>query len=144
MKFFIPLGFRYNKGRDGDYSLISSIYGPYGDDKAVREAIARLWPDDNNERFLVFDGQIVDGKPSAKEKPDSEKRAPGNMDNYVKDGEAYKCKGCGGAILGRLVGHPVHLREMPDARLGECRYETALYCPNCEKEPDFHGAPVYA
>ena len=143
MKFFIPLGFRY--GKDGDhYSHVGSVCGPYENDKAVEDALARLWPNDKKEQFLIFDGQIVNVKPSAKEKPEEEKRAPGNMDNYVKDGKGYKCKDCGGTILGAEVAHPVHLREMPGAGSGECQYETLPYCPNCEKQPSFHGAPVYA
>ena len=166
MKFLIPLGFRYggedvflpvkvsDRFPDGQqkvlskedpvYSHIGSVYGPYEDDKAVEEEIARHWPNDKTEQFLVFDGQVVNVKPSPKEKPESEKREPGHIKNYVKNGEGYTCKDCGGAILGGKVEHPVHLREMPGAGSGECQYETIPYCPNCDKEPNFYGAPVYA
>jgi len=143
MKFVISFNCRYDEDED-PCSDIGFVYGPYKDDEAVEEALARLWPNDKKEQFLVFDGQIINVKPSVKEKPENEKRAPGNMDNYVKDGEGYKCKDCGGTIFDGKVAHPVHLREMPGAGFGECQYETVPYCPNCEKEPNFHGAPVYA
>jgi len=143
MKFFIPLGFRYGKGSDLNSHLSNSVYGPYEDDNAVKEALARLWPNEKKEQFLVFDGQIVNVKPSVKEKPEHEKRAPGNMDNYVKNDKGYTCKDCGGTILGAKVAHPVHLSEMPGAGFGECEYETVPYCPNCEKQPNFSGAPVH-
>ncbi len=78
MKFFIPLGYKY-----GDHWFFGSVYGPYVDDKAVEEALARLWPNDKKEQFIVFDGSIVNVKPSLKEKLESEKRKPGNMGNYI-------------------------------------------------------------
>jgi len=70
MKFFIPLGFRYGNDSDLRSSLVNSVYGPYEDDKAVQEALARLWPNEKKEQFLVFDGLIVKVKPSTKEKPE--------------------------------------------------------------------------
>ena len=45
MKFFIPLGFRYGNDSDLRSSLVNPVYGPYEDDKAVQEALARLWPE---------------------------------------------------------------------------------------------------
>lgn len=141
MKFFIPLGFRYGDSSD-PYSHIISVFGPYKDDEAVGEALCRLWPNDKKEQFLVFDGNIVTVTPSAKEKPEHEKRAPGNMENYVKDGDAYKCKDCGVAILFGEVSHPVHMREMPGTGFGECEQESVPYCPNCDHKPNFRGAPI--
>ena len=143
MKFFIPLGHRYGKDGGDINSHIDLVYGPYDDDEAVEGALARLWPNDKEKQFLVFDGKIVNVTPSAKERPESEKRAPGNKDHYVRDGEGYKCKDCGGRVSRVQVAHPVHLRAMPGVGSGECRYERILYCPNCDKKPDLHGAPVY-
>jgi hypothetical protein len=141
MKFFTPLGFRYGTDKDL-YSHVGVVFGPYENDDAVEKTLAQLYPNDKGEQFLVFEGQIVNVKPSVKEKPEEEKRAPGNMDNYVKNVDGYKCKDCGGLIIGSKVAHPIQLREMPGAGSGECEYEIVPYCPNCEKKPDFHGAPV--
>ena len=138
MKFFIPLGFKY-----GDYWHLGSVYGPYEDDKAVEEEIARRWPNNKTDQFLVFDGQVVNVKPSSKEKPESEKREPGNMENYVKNGGGWKCKDCGSDILVAQVAHPVWIHGFAGGG-GEFKYDTLPYCPNCEKKPNFNGSPVYA
>lgn len=138
MKFFIPLGFKY-----GDHWLTGSVYGPYENDNAVEKALAGLWPNNKKERFLVFDGQIVNVKPSSLERHEHEKREPGNMNNYVKDGDGWKCKDCNAIIISARVAHPVHFHGMHGAGGGECKYETVPYCPNCEKQPNFNGAPVY-
>jgi len=74
MKFFISLGFKHVNGW-----YLGSVYGPYENDKAVEEEIERLWPNNKTDQFLVFDGQVVNVKPSPKEKPKSEKREPGNI-----------------------------------------------------------------
>lgn len=137
MKFFIPLGFKYD-----NYWHLGSIYGPYKDEEVVEKEIARLWPNNKTDEFLVFDGQVVRAKSSPKEKPEEEKREPGNADNYVKNGDGWKCKDCGADIFGAQVAHPVWIRGFSGGG-GECRYETLPYCPNCEKKPNFHGAPVY-
>ncbi len=141
MKFFIPIGFRYGKGQDV-YSHVGSVYGPYADDQAVEQALQRLFPNDKTGQFLVFDGSVVKVRPSPEEKPESDKRAPGNLENYVRDGDGYKCKDCGATIMGAQVAHPVHDGIFPGSGSGECRYETVPYCPNCEQEPSFHGAPI--
>lgn len=139
MKFFIPLGYKYGD----DYWHLSSVYGPYEGYEAVENEIARLWPNNKTDQFLIFDGSVVNVKPSSKEKPESEKREPGNAENYVKNGDGWKCKDCGADILGAQVAHPVWIRGFAGGG-GECKYDTLPYCPNCEKKPNFHGAPVYA
>lgn len=136
-KFFIPLGFKY-----GNYWHLGTVHGPFDDDKAVENEIALLWPNDKTEQFLVFDGQVVNVKPSPKEKPESEKREPGNMANYVKNGDGLKCKDCGADIVGAQVAHPIWTSGFCGGS-GGCKYETVPYCPNCEKKPNFSGAPVY-
>lgn len=137
MRFFIPLGFKYKT-----YWDISTVYGPYEDDGAVEKEIARRWPNSKADQFLVFDGQIVNVKPSPKEKPESEKREPGNPKNYVKNGEGWKCKDCEADILAARVAHPIWIRGSIGGG-GECTYSTEPYCPNCEKKPNFNGTPVY-
>jgi len=141
MKFFIPLGFRYGSD-DNPYSHVGSVYGPYEDDNAMEEALARMWPNNKTYQFLVFEGQVVSVKPSSNEKPEDEKREAGNMENYVEDGDGHKCKDCGTTIIGATVAHPVWIRGFSGGG-GEVKNETVPYCPNCEKKPDFHGAPVY-
>lgn len=83
------------------------------------------------------------GRPMSKEKLESRKRKPSNMENYVKNGDGWKCKDCEADILGAQVARPVWIRGFAGGG-GECRYDTLPYCPNCEKKPNFHGAPVYA
>lgn len=142
MKFFIPLGFRYGKDEQDTYSHVGCVYGPYEDQEAVDGALTRLYPNDKKEQFLVFDGEVFSVKPSVLEKPEDEKRDPGDMNNYVKEGEGYKCKDCATGILGAQVAHSVHIKGMGGAGTGECEYSTVPYCPNCEKKPDFYGTPV--
>lgn len=77
-----------------------------------------------------------------KEKPESEKRRPGNPENYEKNDSGWKCKDCGADVLEAIVAHPVWIRGFCGGG-GKCEYDTVLYCPNCEKKPNFHGAPVY-
>ena len=73
-----------------------------------------------------------------------EKREAGNMDNYIKDGKGYKCKGCDAVIMSARVAHPIYLREMPPRHgFGRCAYEQVPYCPNCDEKPNFDGEPVY-
>ncbi|HEY9583158.1 MAG TPA: hypothetical protein VJK09_02510 [Candidatus Paceibacterota bacterium] len=136
MKFFIPLGLKY-----GNYWHLGNVYGPYEDDKTVEEEIARLCPNSKTDQFLIFDGYVINVKPSPKEKPESEKREPGNMENYVKKGDVWKCRDCDADILGSKVAHPIWIRGFAGGS-GECEYETVPYCPNCEKKPNFNGAPV--
>jgi len=73
----------------------------------------------------------------------AEKREPGNMENYVAEGNGFKCKTCKGVVMGAVVLHPIHLRSMPGVGFGQCQRETVPYCPNCETKPDSCGAPVY-
>ena len=151
-KFFMHCGHIYGTPRaDGTpcphtgpypYFHPGSVYGPFESDEQVQEAIGRKWPNDKQEKVLVFEGEIVSVKPSPLEKPESEKRAAGNMDNYVGPNlnGGYTCKDCGAAVLSATVAHPIH--NIPGAGGGECRYTYVPYCPNCEVMPDFHGAPI--
>ncbi|MBI5420826.1 MAG: hypothetical protein HZA35_00735 [Parcubacteria group bacterium] len=137
MKFFILLN---SKHKDSWYS--STLYGPYENDEAVEKEIARLWPHNTTQRYLVFEGKVMSVKPSPKEKPESKKREPGNTKNYVKNGNGWKCKDCGADILGATVAHPVWIRGF-NGGFGQCKNETLPYCPNCEKKPNSQGAPIY-
>jgi rubrerythrin len=119
-----------------------AVYGPYEDDAAVQAAIARMWPGNKSDEYLVFDGQIMKLVPSAKEKPEAEKRAPGNLDRYTKINDVYVCKDCDANVLVATVAHPIWERGMAGGS-GECRYEQVPYCPNCEKKPGYHGAPIH-
>jgi rubrerythrin len=73
----------------------------------------------------------------------TEKRRPGNFDNYRKDKkELWWCKTCGGPVMGARVAHSVWDGPFPCSGYGEVRYSIEPYCPNCETEPSFHGAPI--
>jgi hypothetical protein len=142
-KFFIPLGSHFGN----DWSTFPHVYGPFEDDDAIQAEAARHWPNSKEQQLLVFAANVVSIKPSPKELPEDQKRVAGNLDNYVKVGEnesevRYECKRCGGTIMGATVAHPIHFRETPGAGSGECVYKTVPYCPNCDKEPSFHGHPV--
>lgn len=58
-----------------------------------------------------------------------------------KKGVGYKHK-CGTEIQGARVAHPIHDGPFPLSGSGRCYYETVPFCPKCETEPSFHGAPV--
>jgi len=140
-KFFIMM--RRSTSDEQDATFYPHAYGPFDDDIAVKDGIARRWPNDKNARFLVFEGEICGVPVNHLEKPESEKRGPGDESNWKKsDDGSWHCNTCGALIMGARVAHPVHDGPFPGAGSGECEYETIGYCPNCEKKPDFHGAPV--
>jgi len=143
MKFFVPLESCSMNSKDVVYPS-DCFYGPFKDEQEAQSTINRLWPYNNEMQFLIFDGTITNSKPSKKEKPDSEKREPGDMNNYIKVAEGYVCKDCGEQILGATVAHPIHIKEMPGTGFGECKYKEVPYCPVCEKKPNFHGEPILA
>ena len=144
MKFFTPLGYRYGKEPDTHSSSPLNIYGPYKDDEEVQQALARIWPNDKETEFLVFDGQLTCVRPNPKEKPEHEKRAPGDPANYIEvEGGGYKCKDCEAAIMAATVAHPIWEPGIAGGS-GECHHEQVPYCPNCERKPGFHGAPITA
>ena len=58
-----------------------------------------------------------------------------------KEGVGFKHK-CGTEIQGARVAHPIHDGPFPLSGSGRCHYETVPFCPNCETEPGFHGAPI--
>jgi len=141
MKFFIRLSYRYDNHGNQYSHMDSVVYGPYEDDKTVEDALALLWPNDKEKQFLVFDGQILNVKPSSKEKPEEKKRTPGNMENYYKERDIWKCKDCNADILGTPVTHLIWIPGMIDNNRSS-KNETDPYCPNCEKNLNSHGAPI--
>ena len=74
------------------------------------------------------------------------RRMPGNLDNYIKDGNGARCRTCDAEILAATVTHSIHL---PGGALGgmagfgEVQTERVPYCPNCEEKPSPYGAPIY-
>lgn len=56
--------------------------------------------------------------------------------------EGYECTKCGSDVMGANVAHPIWDGLFPMSGSGQCTYEDVPYCPSCEKEPDFHGAPI--
>lgn len=138
-KFFIML----DHLAGDDHMFYPHVYGPFEGDVAVKGEMARRWPNDKKAKFLVFDAEICGVPPSRLEKPESAKRAPGDEKNWRKaaDGTWY-CNTCDAIIQAVQVAHPVHDGLFPLSGSGECRYESVGYCPNCEKKPGFHGAPV--
>jgi hypothetical protein len=49
---------------------------------------------------------------------------------------------CGTEIQGTQVAHPIWDGPFPLSGSGRCNYQTVPYCPKCETEPDYHGAPI--
>lgn len=60
------------------------------------------------------------------------------------DGQSFtlKCKKCKGEIMAKTVAHPIWDGPGPCSGSGRCEYEQVPYCPNCDKEPSFHGTPI--
>lgn len=63
---------------------------------------------------------------------------------WAEDGQSFtlKCKKCGGDVMAKTVAHPIWDGPFPCSGSGRCEYEQVRYCPNCEKEPNFHGTPI--
>ena len=142
--FIASASFEGDAFRFPPHMLSGTVYGPLDDDAAVEKAIQRLYPNNKSQKFLILEGEIVTVRPLPLEKPEHEKREPGDFNNYEKqpDGK-HKCKTCGAQIMAAKVAHPVYLRAMPWSGSGECRYKDVPYCPHCEKKPGFYGDPVY-
>lgn len=86
----------------------------------------------------------IASSPSSSAEPPAEKRKAGDDANYQAIGDGfYKCKTCGGDIMGARVAHPLWVKGRPGVGYGECRYSDEPYCPTCEVRPSFHGAPEY-
>ena len=58
-----------------------------------------------------------------------------------KEGDGFE-HGCGTRIQGRRVAHSIHDGPFPLSGGGQVYYETIPFCPECEVEPNFHGAPI--
>ena len=54
----------------------------------------------------------------------------------------YVCVKCGATILAVKVAHPIWDGPFPCSGSGRCEYEEVPYCPKCEKQPSFTGAPI--
>ncbi len=68
MKFFVMIQQMDCKNHDisGDWTSYHNIHGPFEDDKAVESAITRrMYGQKGDRSFLVFDGQVVNAKPSS-------------------------------------------------------------------------------
>jgi hypothetical protein len=118
------------------------VYGPFTNNAEVDEDLARRHPNNKDLRVLVVEGDLRSVPPSPLERPESEKREPGNLDNYeMKDGKFF-CKVCGSIIYEQRVAHPIHMKGTNNG-FGECKYDNVPYCPNCDKKPSFSGVPVY-
>jgi len=58
-----------------------------------------------------------------------------------KEGVGYKHK-CGAEIKGASVTHPIWDGPFPCSGSGQVHTETVPFCPECETEPNYHGAPI--
>ncbi|KKN02647.1 hypothetical protein LCGC14_1115570 [marine sediment metagenome] len=58
-----------------------------------------------------------------------------------KEGVGFKHK-CGTEIKGAEVAHPIHDGPFALSGGGQVHYETVPFCPKCETEPNYHGAPI--
>lgn len=144
MKFFMQLGEDDKATTETVKRHVypSYVYGPFEDEVQARKAMALLAPNDKRARFLLLDGVVCAVAPSSREKPESEKRAPGDESNWKKVDDRWVCKTCEATVMAVQVAHPIHDGPFPMSGSGECRYEEVGYCPNCERKPNFHGAPV--
>lgn len=140
--FFMQVRFTWRKD-ELRKDVFSTVFGPFDTQDALQAYIDKNWAGSKESTFVVFDGDMAFVRPSPKEKPENEKRVAGDMKNYAGNPEdGYVCRECDGPVLGAQVAHPIHSRMMPGAGSGECQYEMVPYCPNCDKKPNYHGAPV--
>jgi rubrerythrin len=133
----------YHFEKDGCEGFEEYVYGPFADYAEIdADAIKRNI--DKDKHLLVFDAEVRPVARDPREKPEDQKRAPGNEKNWKKVSEnppKWVCKDCGATIMAATVAHPIW--DGPGASgSGECDYESVGYCPNCEKKPGFHGAAI--
>jgi rubrerythrin len=133
----------YRFEKDGHCNFYETIYGPFNNfEELDADVIKRDL--DKDDVLLVFDAEIRPVARDPREKPEDQKRAPGNEKNWKKVSEnppKWVCKDCGATIMAATVAHPIW--DGPGASgSGECDYEKIGYCPNCEKKPGFHGAAI--
>jgi len=66
-----------------------------------------------------------------------------DMSKYVKqeDGD-YKCRDCNETILAVRIVRPIWNGPFSLSGSRRCSYETVLYCPKCDRKPNFHGSPI--
>lgn len=136
-KYFIPLGPKYGSFRYLGYE----IYGPYEKETDAREEIGKLKFDKETE-FLVFEGGITKFDLPPKSETGDEKREPGNAENYETKGDSLICRKCGAAIIGATVLHPIFMRDTEN-QTGDYKRDLIPYCPNCDREPNSKGLPIY-
>jgi len=116
--------------------------GPFESRHEALADMQRRWPNSKTDQFLLIEGDIFRVPPSGLEKPEDDKRAPGDESNWVKRGEVWHCKECDAVIQAATVAHSIHSRLFPGAGSGEVHNEIVGYCPNCEKKPNFYGTPI--
>lgn len=139
MKFFMQLGPGFEKNRA--HLVYHYVHGPFADDEEMNALINELWANDKQVRLLVFEAEIVGVRGFPLEKPEPEKRAP-DPTRWTKFDDKYVCNDCGATIMSATVAHPIHDGPFPLSGSGRVETEVVGYCPNCEKKPSFHGAPI--
>lgn len=146
MKFFLKLDDARPAGEVTSRRFYSYVHGPYQTEIEAREAMRAQAPNDKSARFFLFDGIVCGVPASPKEKPENEKRPPGDEKNWIRtvpaEGLRWVCRECGEVIMQARVAHPIHSRSMPGAGSGRCSYEDIGYCPNCETKPNCYGSPI--
>ena len=55
----------------------------------------------------------------------------------------YKCRKCGGEIMGKTVTQPVWDGLFPCSGSGQVVSSQVPYCPKCDTEPNASGLPGY-
>ena len=55
MKFFLMVFSKYE-----NCWRLSSVHGPYENDRVAEEEIERLWPNDKKKQFLILDSQQLE------------------------------------------------------------------------------------
>jgi len=59
---------------------------------------------------------------------------------YAK--QDWRCLVCGSSVQAKTVYHSIYIPRSL-AGFGEVETKTTPYCPECEKEPNSYGLPVY-
>ena len=146
MKLYIRLGHEWSDGaglfKGKQFSAYPAVYGPFEDKNEALADMAKRWPNDKEARCVLFEGSIVKVPGSPLEKPEAEKRAPGDERNWMKKDDVWHCKTCQARVMAVNVAHPIHDGPFPGSGSGQCDYVEVGYCPNCETKPSFHGAPI--
>jgi len=91
---------------------------------------------ENVPSWAVFNPEI------AKEDGLEYYRKMGSEIIYKQTHDGFQCMSCDSEIQTAQVAHTIRDNLFLFSGSGKCKYEEVLYCPKCEKKPNYCGLPI--